>query len=743
MKVFRNKLHLYFTAIPEFRHALSEWLSHVTFLIANFRREEVGPLPRPVNVQAIKNTFGLFACDFNSATNMLSLVGVRDRVHCAKMQHHLLGNGSTGNLLRSYRVSCACMGDDVKLISKQLRLRVDKDMSQVEELVASVNKAKFGGDSTVSACVAGVDCGVCDDAVLVLHGHVSVVNEALTLVVRSMHDLKANIIVQKFPFPNPQLMAWVVHSHILDDLSDSLIVESTVDGAHTTVAHPAPPGMGSPGAHQSHPAQPHHVPAAGAANEPRPLIGKYVVHDRNVYVGCMDFLTAVETYRCDALVNSVNPKLDNTSGGLSKVVANFAGPEFERACRCYVDSMALKSLALGTAHYFPSFNLSRKGLQHILNAVIPRNPNGHGTPAMKVDFFNAIKMALTRASEHRSLGVAIPGIGTGDYGWPANEATMLTIQAVVEWLEECGASTTIQSIVFLDLSPSVAEAYSTSLNSIAANLLTSMSPVSKYQEEDENPGPPVLPEYQWYWYAGEDNIPGKVKLEFGGQVHDFVPYNYDHLLQIEDAYLRQQGYVTLSIPGSGTRYRLNFQSKVQVNESNGGTRSIVRKKMDPAFPPPQYAEKLKAYEQTTGQVASVYSSHHAVGTSDLATLAVQLSTIVDYVFSYNTGLTLVGSSWKVEAAVEDLERAVQTATRPVIKSLRPLSGVRSLTFSECLAALSHLMAPSGYTVSPEDAYNWTVEISAVGEEAIYCAETAFERALVDIFCGRVPPLHQF
>jgi hypothetical protein len=144
----------------------------------------------------------------------------------------------------------------------------------------------------------------------------------------------------------------------------------------------------------------------------------------------------------------------------------------------------------------------------------------------------------------------------------------------------------------------------------------------------------VLPANQWYWHAQTDDIPGKRPIELGGEIHFFVPYGYDQLVQIGEAFQRGERAVTIVNPGNGWRYTLYFDRLVQINSVNGGQRRILQRPMDPKQPPPQYAERLATYDAVHGPVTPAgIGAPVDHGPANLATLALNQAEIVEYAFT--------------------------------------------------------------------------------------------------------------
>jgi O-acetyl-ADP-ribose deacetylase len=732
--------------IPEFRHSILVWRSHLAFVAENFCSDEIAlPQQLMIDPRQVKSTFGLHSCEVDPASRKLMLVGVKDRVLCAKAQLHLMA-APPGTLV-SLRVSCACVDEEnSRMMEKLFRLSVDGDISLAEQTCMKVNKTKFG-DKVVSACVAGIDSGVCDDAVIVLHGHAALIVDALKVASTEMCSLAKKVIKTDKTISTLQL-AWLVRYHILDELSDSAVMESIIPQLPQR-PHPNPPphllaacAPTSPPAPAHHHAKTAHPPAQGQTQIPSNVKGKFSLCGVTIWAGEMNFLQALSDFNCDSVVNSVNPQLMN-GAGMARAVSEYAGQAYEQACRAYLQNLPFKALAIGSAYHFPPFNIQSKGLKHILNTVIPRNDKHTPTDAMRRDFSQAINSALSVASSHGSVGVALPGMGTGVYGWSPDEATELTVRAVRQWLIANSTTTSVKTIVLLDISGHVTAAYTRAMANITPNLLAA-TPLSVSGGASAAPPlpatRPVLPANQWYWHAQTDDIPGKRPIELGGEIHFFVPYGYDQLVQIEEAFQRGEKAVTIVNPGNGWRYTLYFDRLVQINSVNGGQRRILQRPMDPKQPPPQYAERLAAYDAVHGPVTPAgIGAPVDHGPANLATLALDQADIVEYAFDYTTGLAIMGADWKIENVSELLDEAVKEATISMqipIEILRALlSNNPAITYDHCLGTIRNALSGLGVTVEKVESEDWMVLITAIGIDALNAAEKILEQVKADIYCS--------
>lgn len=128
----------------------------------------------------------------------------------------------------------------------------------------------------------------------------------------------------------------------------------------------------------------------------------------------------ITTLEVEAIVNAANSSLLG-GGGVDGAIHRAAGPELREACR------ALGGCPTGQARITPGFRLPATWIIH---AVGPRWRGGNtGEAALLRSSYTA---ALAVAREHGVKSLAFPGISTGIYGFPKNQAASIAVQAIRE-----------------------------------------------------------------------------------------------------------------------------------------------------------------------------------------------------------------------------------------------------------------------------------------------------------------------
>lgn len=140
----------------------------------------------------------------------------------------------------------------------------------------------------------------------------------------------------------------------------------------------------------------------------------------------------------DAIVNAANRFL-RPGGGVDGAINDAAGPELAAAMR------ALGGCPTGEARMTPGFRLPAT---HVIHAVGPQWDGGtKGEPDLLA---GAYRSALVLAREHGCRSVAFPAIGTGIFGYPAEEATRIAVGTVRGFAAEAGSVELVHFACFSD-----------------------------------------------------------------------------------------------------------------------------------------------------------------------------------------------------------------------------------------------------------------------------------------------------
>ena len=146
-----------------------------------------------------------------------------------------------------------------------------------------------------------------------------------------------------------------------------------------------------------------------------------------------------------AIVNAANSGLLG-GGGVDGAIHRAGGPAILAECRLirqspdYRQGLPVGEAVITTGGQLPA--------AHVIHTVGPVWKGGQqGEPGLLASCY---RHSLHLAAEHRLESVAFPGISTGVYGYPKQEAAAIAVREVQRWLAENDFPQQVVFVVFDD-----------------------------------------------------------------------------------------------------------------------------------------------------------------------------------------------------------------------------------------------------------------------------------------------------
>jgi len=138
----------------------------------------------------------------------------------------------------------------------------------------------------------------------------------------------------------------------------------------------------------------------------------------------------ITTLKVDAIVNAANSTLLG-GGGVDGAIHSKGGPKILEECKRLRATEWPDGLPTGNAIITTGGNLKAKNIIHTVGPVW-RGGVYEEAKLLRRAYWNSLKLAVSKDLK----SVAFPSISTGAYGYPTQQASVVALSAVKDYLEK-------------------------------------------------------------------------------------------------------------------------------------------------------------------------------------------------------------------------------------------------------------------------------------------------------------------